>query len=136
MSRHPHRSAPTDPTLTAKSRSTWEIVRRVAVYLRPYPWMALATIVCALLSTALGFAFPKLTQFTIDEVIGKKQPELLLPVMLGLLGAFLLRDLFNSIRIRVNNTFEQNVIYDMRREVYSNCNGCPFLTSTSGLREI
>ena len=125
MSRHPHRSAPTDPTLTAKSRSTWEIVRRVAVYLRPYPWMALATIVCALLSTALGFAFPKLTQFTVDEVIGKKQPELLLPVMLGLLGAFLLRDLFNSIRIRVNNTFEQNVIYDMRREVYSKLQRLP-----------
>ena len=125
MSRHPHRSAPSDPTLTAKSRSTWEIVRRVAVYLRPYPWMALATILCALLSTALGFAFPKLTQFTIDEVIGKRQPELLLPVMLGLLGAFLLRDLFNSIRVRVNNTFEQNVIYDMRREVYAKLQRLP-----------
>ena len=125
MSRHPNRSAPSDPTLIAKSRSTWEIVRRVAVYLRPYPWMALATIVCALLSTALGFAFPKLTQFTIDEVIGKRQPELLLPVMLGLLGAFLLRDLFNSIRVRVNNTFEQNVIYDMRREVYAKLQRLP-----------
>src|ERR1043165_1139065 len=102
MSRHPHISASSDPTLTARSRSTWEIVRRVAVSLKPYPWMALGTNVCAILYTALGFAFPKLTQFTIDEVIGKKQPKLLLPVMLGLLGAFLLRDVFNSIRIRVN----------------------------------
>ncbi len=81
--------------------------------------MALGTVGCALLSLGFSFVYPKLTQFTIDQVIGKKQFGLLTPVMLGLLGAFLLRDLFNSLRIRINNTFEQNVIYDMRREVFS-----------------
>ena len=45
--------------------------------------------------------------------------------MLGLLGAFLLRDLFNSLRIRINNTFEQNVIYDMRRDVYARLQRLP-----------
>src|SRR5437879_7261170 len=81
--------------------------------------MALGTMGCAVLSTLFGFAFPKLTQVTIDRVIMHKQIELLGPVILALLGAFLLRDLFNSLRIRINNTFEQNVIYDMRREVYA-----------------
>jgi ABC-type multidrug transport system fused ATPase/permease subunit len=80
--------------------------------------MAAATIGCAVLSLAFSFAYPKLTQYVIDEVIGKQQADRLVPVMLALLGAFLLRDLFNSLRIRINNTFEQNVIYDMRREVY------------------
>jgi ABC-type multidrug transport system fused ATPase/permease subunit len=45
--------------------------------------------------------------------------------MLGILGAFLLRDLFNSLRIRINNIFEQNVIYDMRREVYARLQRLP-----------
>src|SRR6185503_14820046 len=45
--------------------------------------------------------------------------------MLGLLGAFLLRDLFNCLRIRINNTFEQNVIYDMRRDVYARLQRLP-----------
>src|SRR6266496_3095897 len=45
--------------------------------------------------------------------------------MLGLLGAFLLRDWFNSLRIRINNRFEQNVIYDMRRDVYSRLQRLP-----------
>ena len=80
---------------------------------------------CAIISTLFGFAFPKLTQITIDRVIGNKQLELLGPVMLGLLGAFLLRDLFNSLRIRINNTFEQNVIYDMRRDVYARLQRLP-----------
>jgi ABC-type multidrug transport system fused ATPase/permease subunit len=121
-----HHSRPSvDPTLTAKSRSTWEIIRRVAVYLRPYPWMAVGTITCALLSLAFSFAYPQLTRFVIDEVIGNKRLELLTPVMLGLLGAFLLRDFFNGLRIRINNTFEQNVIFDMRREIYSRLQRLP-----------
>src|SRR5437879_10692469 len=87
--------------------------------------MALGTMGCAVLSTLFGFAFPKLTQVTIDRVIMHKQIELLGPVMLGLLGAFLLRDLFNSLRIRINNRFEQNVIYDMRRDVYARLQRLP-----------
>jgi len=125
MSHHTHLSAATDPTFAAKSRSTWEIVRRVAVYLRPYKLMALGTVLCAVLSLAFAFAFPKLTQFAIDEVIVKNKPQLLTPVIIGLLGAFFLRDLFNTLRIRINNTFEQNVIYDMRRVVYAKLQRLP-----------
>jgi len=120
-----HHFADRDTTFTAQSRSTWEILRRVAVYLRPYKLMAAGTIGCAILSLAFSLAYPKLTQFVIDDVIGKKRVELLAPIMGGLLGAFLLRDLFNSLRIRINNTFEQDVIYDMRREVYARLQRLP-----------
>src|SRR5579872_1444410 len=114
-----------DDTFTARSRSTGEILARVAGYLRPYKGMAAATIGCALLSLAFSLAYPKLTQFVIDEVITRKRAELLTPIMLGLIGAFLLRDLFNGLRIWVNNTFEQNVIYDVRREVYAHLQRLP-----------
>jgi ABC-type multidrug transport system fused ATPase/permease subunit len=87
--------------------------------------MASGTIVCAILSTACGFAFPKLTQVIIDRVIIGQRPDLLAPMMLALLGAFLLRDLFNGLRIRINNTFEQNVIFDMRRDVYARLQRLP-----------
>jgi ATP-binding cassette subfamily B protein len=125
MSRHSQLAAGNDPTLAAKSRTTWEIIRRVAVYLRPYKLMAFGTIACAILSLASAFAYPQLTKHIIDDVIGKQQVERLTPVMLMLLGAFLLREVFNSIRIRINNEFEQNVIYDMRREVYARLQRLP-----------
>jgi ATP-binding cassette subfamily B protein len=125
MSHHSTATTKSDPTFTARSRSTWEIVRRVAVYLKPYKLMALGTIGFALLSLVFTFAFPKLTQYVIDEVIIKKQADSLAPLMLALLGAFFLRDFFNSLRIRINNTFEQNVIYDMRREVYGRLQRLP-----------
>src|SRR5437762_3259010 len=120
-----HGAKSIDPTFSAKSRPTWDVVRRVAVYLRPYKLLAAATILCAVLSLLSSFAFPKLTAYAIDEVIRKARPQLLTPVMLGLLVAFLLRDIFNSLRIRINNTFEQNVIYDMRRDVYARLQRLP-----------
>ncbi len=122
---HAHLSPRPDPSIAARKRSNWEIIRRVAVYLKPYPWMAVATIGCALLSLACAFAYPLLLKHIINEVIGQKRVEQLTFVMLGLLGAFFLRELFTSIRIRINNTFEQNVIYDMRREVYGKLQRLP-----------
>ena len=102
--------------------------------------MALGTIACALISLGLSFVYPQITQYVIDEVIGQRRDgqltalaqgalqqrgEQLTWLMLALLGAFLLRDVFNSLRIRINNTFEQNVIYDMRREVYGKLQRLP-----------
>lgn len=125
MAHHSHHPPSDDPTLTATSRSTWEILRRVAVYLRPYKLMAAGTIGCGLFSLAFSLAYPKLTQLVIDQVIGHKKVDLLMPTMLGLMGAFLLRDFFNGLRIHINNTFEQNVIYDMRRDLYARLQRLP-----------
>ena len=125
MAHHPHLSASNDPTIAAKSRTTWEILRRVAVYLRPYRLMAAGTIACALCSLACAFAYPKLTQFVIDDVIVNRAAAKLAPAMLALIGAFALRELFNSLRIRINNEFEQKVILDMRRDVYAHLQRLP-----------
>ena len=123
---HGHRHlTENDPTFTAKKRSTTEIIRRVSVYLWPYKWLALATVGCAVLALLCAFAFPRLTQFFIDDVIDDGQTDKLTPVILLLLGAFFLRDFFNSVRIQVNNHFEQNVVFDMRRDVYGRLQRLP-----------
>jgi ATP-binding cassette, subfamily B, bacterial len=95
------------------------------VYLKPYRILAMSTMAFALLSVLCSFAYPKLTGYIIDNVLDQGREDLLLPAILGLLGAFLARDVFNSIRIRVNNTLEQNVIFDMRREVYARLQRLP-----------
>jgi ABC-type multidrug transport system fused ATPase/permease subunit len=120
----PHSRA-TESNFAARKRSTTDVVRRVAVYLWPYPWLALGTVAAAVLSLLASFAFPKLTQFAIDEVIAKSRSELLAPVMLGLLGAFFLRDAFSTLRIFINNQLEQSVIFDMRRAVYARLQRLP-----------
>ncbi|NLH72951.1 MAG: ABC transporter ATP-binding protein [Verrucomicrobia bacterium] len=125
MSRHPGFGTHSDPTFRSEPRPTGEVVRRVAVYLRPYRWLAVGTVGCAVLSLLFGLVYPKLTRFLIDEVIAQQRHEALTPAALGLLGAFFLREVFNSLRIRINNRLEQNVIFDMRRDVYGRMQRLP-----------
>jgi ABC-type multidrug transport system fused ATPase/permease subunit len=87
--------------------------------------MAFGTMSCALLSLAFSLAYPRLIGAVIDDVINRKHIEHLAPLMLALLGAFLLRDAFNGLRILINNTLEQNVIFDMRRDVYARLQRLP-----------
>ena len=115
-----------DSSFKSRKRSTGEILKRVWVYLLPYRGLALATVGCAVLSLACALTYPKLTEYIIDGIIQKDGgTQRLKWAVLAMAGAFLLRDLFNSLRIRINNHFEQNVIYDMRREVFGKLQRLP-----------
>ena len=121
---HTHGS-PTDPTFRSRPRATGEVIRRVGIYLRPYKLMVVGTVGCAVLSLVSGFIFPAMTRVLIDDVIKKQKYSWLTPAALALVGAFFFRELFNSLRIRINNSLEQNVIYDMRRDVYARLQRLP-----------
>jgi ABC-type multidrug transport system fused ATPase/permease subunit len=69
--------------------------------------------------------FPQLLESVVDDVIRQGHFEKLGSLSLALLGAFLCRDLFNGLRIWVNNHFEQKVIFDIRRDVYSKLQRLP-----------
>ena len=95
------------------------VALRIAAYLRKYPGYAVGTISAALLSTLLGLVYPRLTGYLIDDVIAKGQKDRL-PWLVGvLLLVFLGRDGLNALRILLNNLFEQKVILDLRRDLYS-----------------
>jgi ABC-type multidrug transport system fused ATPase/permease subunit len=67
----------------------------------------------------LGLVYPRLTGVLIDDVIAKGQGDRL-PWLVGLLLlVFLGRDGLNALRILLNNLFEQKVILDLRRDLYS-----------------
>src|SRR5437660_12708523 len=103
MAHHPHLSTVADPTFASRSRSTWNIVRRVAVSLRPYPWMALGNIGCAVLSLAFALTCPKLLGLVIEQVIGERQTALLTPAMGGLIVRLALRDWLYRPRLRITS---------------------------------
>src|SRR5450631_3652355 len=97
---------------------------RVLAYVRRYPWMAAATLACAVVTTLMVIVFPKVTQLIIDDVrVGRGDRLAWLALVAA--GAFLLRDLFNGIRIILNNTFEQEVIFDLRSDLYAHIQQLP-----------
>jgi ATP-binding cassette subfamily B protein len=100
-------------------------VPRVFAYLRRYPWMALGTLSCAILSTLMLVVFPAVTKRVIDEVLTQHHAERLAPLVLIAALAFLLQNGLNSLRIILNNTFEQRVIFDLRSDLYSHIQMLP-----------
>src|SRR6266545_2838329 len=94
-------------------------VWRVLAYLKRYPWMAAGTLTCAILSTLMVIIFPTVTKWIINDVVRANHPEKLLPLILLAAVAFLLQHAFNALRIVLNNTFEQKVIFDLRSDLYS-----------------
>jgi ABC-type multidrug transport system fused ATPase/permease subunit len=63
--------------------------------------------------------FPGVTKWIINDVVRANRPDKLLPLILLAAVAFLLQNGFNTLRIILNNTFEQKVIFDLRSDLYS-----------------
>jgi ABC-type multidrug transport system fused ATPase/permease subunit len=94
-------------------------VWRVFAYLKRYPGLAAGTLACAILGTLMVIVFPGVTKWIIDDVVYANRPDKLVPLILLATVAFLVQHLFNSLRIILNNTFEQKVIFDLRSDLYS-----------------
>lgn len=100
-------------------------VLRVFSYLRRYPYMASAQLFCAITGTLMVVVFPAITREVLDVVVPKEQWERLTPLALMALAAYFAQHLFNSLRIQLNNTFEQKVIYDLRSDIYQRLQTLP-----------
>src|SRR5881392_2928450 len=94
-------------------------VWRVFAYLKRYPWMAAGTLSCAILSTLMVIVFPATTKWIIDDVVRANRPDKLLPFLALAAVAFLVQHGLNALRIILNKTFEQKVIFDLRSDLYS-----------------
>ena len=94
-------------------------VWRVFAYLKRYPGLAAGTLACAILGTLMVIVFPGVTKWIIDDVVYANRPDKLVPLIFLATLAFLVQHLFNALRIILNNTFEQKVIFDLRSDLYS-----------------
>ncbi len=94
-------------------------LRRVLQYLLPHRRLALITLLCAAGATAMELAPPWIVKVIIDDVIQAGQPELLPWTLAGLVAAFVLKNGFASLRIRLNNRLEQSVVHDLRCQVFA-----------------
>ena len=92
---------------------------RVFRYLKRYPALALGMLACAISGTLMVYVFPVVTKQVLDVVIQQHHPEKLAPLIALAVAAALLQNGLNSLRLILNNTFEQKVIFDLRSDLYS-----------------
>ncbi|MAP17111.1 MAG: ABC transporter ATP-binding protein [Verrucomicrobiales bacterium] len=98
---------------------------RVFSYLKRYPKLGSLQLVCAVVGTLLAIVFPNVARLVLDEAVPKQRADLLFQYTLLACLAYFGRDLLNSLRIMLNNTFEQKVIYDIRSDLYEKLQRLP-----------
>lgn len=87
--------------------------------------MASAQLFCAVAGTLMVIVFPAVTREVMDVVVPQGQWDRLTPLALTAFGAYFAQHLFNSLRIQLNNTFEQKVIFDLRSDIYDRLQSLP-----------
>jgi ATP-binding cassette, subfamily B, bacterial len=100
-------------------------VWRVFAYLKRYPLLGISMMACAIAGTLMMFVPPVVIRKGINEVIVGHHPENLLRLVLIAMVALFLQHGLNSLRLLLNNTFEQKVIFDLRSDLYSHIQVLP-----------
>ena len=100
-------------------------VWRVFAYLKRYPLLGISMMACAIAGTLMMFVPPVVIRKGINEVIVGHHPEGLLRLVLIAAVAVFLQHGLNSLRLLLNNTFEQKVIFDLRSDLYSHIQALP-----------
>jgi len=91
---------------------------RIARYFLNYRFLFGLNLMLALGGTAVGISAPQLIRYMVDSVIESHQLNWLLWGTAVLAVIYLTRDLLNMLRIRLNNTIEQKVLIDIRRDLH------------------
>ncbi|WP_345238731.1 ABC transporter ATP-binding protein [Pontibacillus salipaludis] len=99
----------------------WKQMGRMLQYVKPYSKRLLpAAIIAMLVSTIVRLIVPVLIgKVAIDLAIKGEDPNLLIQLVVGISILYVLSFVGNTLRIRWVNILGQNVIYDLRKHLFS-----------------
>ena len=102
-----------------KPKVTWDLLKRVLRYSRPYQWQIVAMLVLILITTSLALLTPLILRNLIDKTIptGNIKSLIRLAIALLLIPAF--SGGINVFQRRLNASVGEGVIYDLRVALFS-----------------
>ncbi len=98
---------------------TWELMKRVLEYARPYRLKIIEMFVLIAATTGLGLLVPLIMRYLIDTIIPSGNITQLIYLAVGMLFIPLLSGLFRVLQRRLNAQIGEGVTYDLRKALYS-----------------
>ena len=102
-----------------KPTVTWDLLKRVLRYSRPYRWQILGMLIMILLTTGLGLLTPLILRDLIDHTIPSGNVRRLIWLALALLLIPILSGIINIWQRRLNAQVGEGVIYDLRVALFT-----------------
>jgi len=99
---------------------------RAFVYIKKYLGMMIFALVLSAIGGITGLFGPVITQKALDEAIPDKDVRMLFILVALLCGTFILSIIFTTIRSKIMINVSQNIIYDIRKDVFEHLQKLPF----------
>ncbi len=115
------------PALSKKERrqKVWNALPEIWALIRPRRGLLALGFVLMAVNRICGLVLPASTKYFIDNVIGKRQTELLTPIVLGVLAATLVQGLTSFTLTQLLSKSAQKMIAELRRQVQAHIGRLP-----------
>jgi ABC-type multidrug transport system fused ATPase/permease subunit len=127
---HPRYNMATDTTdaagaKAAKKKQVWKALPDVWALINPRRGLLALGFLLMALNRVSGLVLPASTKYFVDNVIGKKQVQLLTPIVLSILAATIIQGLTSFTLTQLLSKSAQKMITDLRRQVQAHIGRLP-----------
>ena len=104
----------------------WEHLKRAGKYIARHKFRMLAALVLSALASVATLFIPKITQWVLDEAVPAKDTAMIGRMALLFVGVIALSIVFTTIRSRMMAHVSQEIIYDIRSDLFAHLQKLPF----------
>ena len=104
----------------------WQHLKRAGKNVARQKYAMLAALILSALASAATLYIPKITQWVLDEAVPNKDTALIGRMALLFVGLIALSILFSAIRSRMMAHVSQQIIYDIRADLFAHLQQLPF----------
>src|SRR6516164_4531592 len=101
----------------AKRKLDWEALPEIWALIHPRRGLLLLGFVLMAINRVSGLVLPGSTKYLVDDVIGKRQVQLLLPMVLAVIAATVIQGLTSFTLTQLLSKSAQRMITDLRKQV-------------------
>ena len=104
----------------------WKHIKRAGAYIGRHRFQMIAALLLSALASVASLFIPKLTQWVLDDAVPNKDTAMIGRMAAMFVGIILISIVFTTIRSRIMAYVSQEIIYDIRRDLFAHLQQLPF----------
>ena len=104
----------------------WQHLKRAGKYIARHKYIMLLALLLSALASVASLYIPKITQWVLDEAVPNKDAAMIGRMAMLFVGVISLSIVFTAIRSRMMAHVSQQIIYDIRSDLFSHLQKLPF----------
>ena len=101
-------------------------LKRTLHYIGRHKWKMLLALILSACASVAGLFSPKITEYVLNVIVPNKQAEKLITMALAYMGIISISIVFTVIRSRMMAKVSQEIIYDIRKDLFAHLQRLPF----------